>query len=158
MLVTDKTPVPRGVFIGQPNATTIQSSHISLLPIPHLSLAARHIHTLSAMKYQFIMSVGQLCDNGFSINFDENHVHLRKGKLLHIGTIDPTSDLYYIDFDAPNHPPHFMNPIDITLSPLAPTSEARAYSAHHMTTESDLVQYLHQAACSPVPSIWIKAI
>ena len=59
--------------------------------------------------------------------------------------------------DAPTHPPHVMNPTNLTLAPLAPTSEARAYSAHHMTNKSDLVPYLHRSAWIPVPSTWIKA-
>ena len=72
------------------------------------------------------MSVGQLCDYGFAIQFDATHVYLQKVKLLLIGTRDPTSGLYYIDFDAPTPTPHGMNPTDLTLAPIAPTSEARA--------------------------------
>ena len=98
------------------------------------------------------MSEDQLCDDGFAINFDATHVYLQKVILLLLSTRDPTSGLYYIDFDVPTHPPHVENSTDLSLSPLAATSEARAYSTHHMTTKLDLVQYLHRSAWSPVPS------
>ena len=72
------------------------------------------------------MSVGQLWDYGFVINFGATHVYLQKGKLLLIGTRYPTSGLYYIIFVVPTHPPHFMNPTDLTLAPLSTTIGARA--------------------------------
>ena len=92
------------------------------------------------------------------LKFDATHIYLRKGKLLLIGIRYPTLGLYYIDFDSPTSPPHVLNPTELTLYPLAPTSEARAYSAHHMTTKTDLVQHLHQKTGSTVTSTWIKAI
>ena len=77
------------------------------------------------------------------LKFDATHIYLRKGKLLLIGIRYPTLGLYYIDFDEPTPPLHLMNPADLTLSPLAPTSEARSYSVHYMTTKTHLVQHLH---------------
>ena len=97
------------------------------------------------------MSVGQIYDDGFAINFDASHVYLQKGRLLLLGTIYPASGLYYIDFDSPTHPHHAKKPIDLSLAPLESTGDTRAYSAHHMTTRSDLIQYLHRAAWSSVP-------
>ena len=100
----------------------------------------------------------QLCDDGFVIDFDANHVYLRKGKLLILGTRYPTLVLYYIDFNEPTYTTHVVNPTDLTLSPIAGKIEARAYFAHHMTTKSDLLQYLHRSAWSLLTSTWIKAI
>ena len=107
------------------------------------------------MKDPCLISVGQLCDDGFAINFDANHVYLQKGDLQLIGTRDPSPGLYYIDFDSPTPPPQVMNSTDLTL---ADTSKARAYYNQQMTIKPDLVQYLHRAAWSPLPSTCITVI
>ena len=158
VLVTNKIPVLRGICVGQPDATTIRLSNIDLLPTPQLSLASCCIYIIPAAKDRCLMSVSQICDEGFAIKFDATHVYLQKGRLILIGTIDITSGLYYIDFDAPIHPTHVENPTYLSLAPLADTNEARAYYAHDMTTKLDLVQYLHRAALITVHLTWIKAI
>ena len=84
--VTYKIPVLMGVFVGQTDTTIMQSSHIALLPIPPLSLAVHRINILPVINDRCLMSVGQLCDYGFVINFDATHIYLLKGKLLRIGT------------------------------------------------------------------------
>ena len=140
VLVTNKTPVLRGIRVVQPDATTMRSSQIDLLPISQLSIAARPIHILPDMKDQCLMSAGQLCDDGSAINFDATYVYLRKGDLQLRGTRDPISGLYCIEFYAPTPPPQVMNPSELTIYPLAAKSEARDYFAHHMTTKSYLVQ------------------
>ena len=78
VLVTNKTPVLNVIRVGQPDYTTMHSSHIVLLPMPQFSLAIHCIHVLPAMKNRFLMSVEKLCDGGFSVNFDAKHVYLQK--------------------------------------------------------------------------------
>ena len=92
------------------------------------------------MKDRCLVSVGQLCDDVFAEKHYANHFYLQSVILILIGNRDPLSGLYYIDFYAPNHPPHIKNPTTFSLEPLTATSEAVAYSVHHMTNKSDLVQ------------------
>ena len=56
------------------------------------------------------MSLGQLCNDVFAVNFDANHVYLQKVRLLLIFNRDTFSGLFYTYFDPPIHPPHINNP------------------------------------------------
>ena len=70
------------------------------------------------MKDRCLMYVGKLCDDGTAINFDAIHVSLQKGRLILIGNRDHMPGLYYIDFYTPTHPPNFVKPTILSLSPL----------------------------------------
>ena len=104
------------------------------------------------------MSVGQIFDDGFAVHFDANHVYLQKVRLLLIGNRYPSTGLYHIDFDTPTHPPQIDNPAALSLASIMATSESMANLVRHMTTKSELVQYLHQVAWIPIPSTYIRAI
>ena len=82
VLITDKTAVLNVICVVQPDDTTMWSYHIALLPIPQLLLTARGIHVLPFMKDRWLVSVGQLCDDGFSINFYATQVYLQKRKTM----------------------------------------------------------------------------
>ena len=110
------------------------------------------------MKYRCLIYVGKLCGDGFAVNFDTKPVYQQKGKLLLIGNRDPTLQLYLIDFDTPTQPPHIENPTALSMDPLTSPSEAVAYYVHHMTTKSELVQYLHRASRITVTSTYIRSI
>ena len=98
VLVTDKIPVLRGICVGQPDATTIRLSNIDLLPTPQLSLASCCIYIIPAAKDRYLMSVSQICDEGFAIKFDATHAYLQKGRLILIGNRDNFSGIYCINF------------------------------------------------------------
>ena len=117
-MVTNKTLSLKGICVGEPDATRMRSSHISLLPIPQFSISARCIHVLPAMKDLYLVSVVNTCDDGFAVNFDAKHVYLRKVQLLLIGNRYTLSGLYNIDFYTPTHPPQIENTTDLYLDPL----------------------------------------
>ena len=48
VMLTDKFPVLRGISVGQPDSTTIISTHIAYLPLPQISLSARRFCILLA--------------------------------------------------------------------------------------------------------------
>ena len=87
VLVTDKTPVLKGICVGQPNGTMMRSSHTVLLHTLQLSLAAQHTHILQDMKDRCIMSVGQLCDDRFAVKFYATHDHRWELPVLHYHSI-----------------------------------------------------------------------
>ena len=109
-LVSYKTPALNGICVGQPDVTTMCSSHISLLPMPRFSLAACFAHVLPVMKGRCLVSVGHIFDDGFAVKFDSTHVYLQKVRLILIGNRDPESGLYYIDLTHPSIHPSSKNP------------------------------------------------
>ena len=48
------------------------------------------------MKDNCLVSIGQLCDDVFTVKNYAKHVYLQKGIILLIGDRYPTSGLYYI--------------------------------------------------------------
>jgi hypothetical protein len=52
-----------------PNGQTMDSRHRAFLDIPELSKAASVAHIFSAMENNSLLSVGQLCDEGYSVLF-----------------------------------------------------------------------------------------
>ena len=123
-------------------------------PPPHtqLYLPARCVQILPEMKDHCLIHVGQLCGDGFAVNFDTKNIFPIKGKHVLIGYIDATNGLYLIYFDDPQQLPSVANHSDLALSTHFPRpSNICAYSVHETTTKKDLLLYLHQAAWIPVP-------
>jgi hypothetical protein len=52
-----------------PNGQTVESTHTPFLDIPELSKAASAAHIFSAMENKSLLSVGQLCDEVYSVLF-----------------------------------------------------------------------------------------
>ena len=94
-----------------------------------------------ALQNKTFLSIGQFCDNGFCVLFDKDSVNVFKGDNSILGTRYPTNGLYYIALPTPTSRVH-----------------SEAHSAYDMTTKSDLVQFLHCAAFSPVVLTWTKSI
>ena len=111
------------------------------------------------MKDCWLFYVVQLCEDSFAVKFDTKNIFLQKKKCVLIGYRDTNTGLYLIYFDHPQLLPYVTNHSNLYLSTPSPSlSNICAYSVHEMTTKMDLVLYLHQAACIPVPSTWIQAI
>ena len=111
------------------------------------------------MKDFCLISVGQLCEDGFAVNFYTKDVFLRKVKHVLIGYRYATTGLNLIDFDHPQPPPSVANQSALALSTPSPSpSNIYSYPMNEMITKRDLVLYLHQAEWRPVPSTLIKAI
>ena len=101
MRITDKVTTLHGICVRKPDATTMRLTHVVNLPTPQLYLVTYRVHILPEMKDRCIISVGQLWDNLFVVNFDNRHLLLQKEKLLLTGNRDPVTGLYLINFDAP---------------------------------------------------------
>jgi deoxyxylulose-5-phosphate synthase len=50
-----------------PNGQTMKSTHTALLYIPQLSKAEKAAHTFPAMEKNSLLSVGQFCDEVYSV-------------------------------------------------------------------------------------------
>ena len=127
----------------------MQATHTALRRFPQLSLAALRANSFPALQNQALISIGQLCKNGFADTFRKDHLTSVKQKFTITSDRDTSSRLYYIDL-APRPQPNLLNTRSL------PTFYAQ--SAYKMLTKSDLVRYLHRAAFSPVISTWTSAI
>ena len=157
MPCTHKVPMTHGLPVGLPNGYTMLSSHTALLPFPQLYLAARQGHIFPLLCKKALLSIGQICVDGFSVVFDQHHVMAFKANHLSLsGNFNPNNCLYYIDL-----PPSLSPPITRTVAPSLPppaSTHIEAHISYEITTQADLVQFLHRAAFSPVTSTWNQSI
>jgi hypothetical protein len=63
--VKSQTPLT----VRLPNGATMESSHTAELNIPELNAAASIAHFFLAMSNHYLLSVGQLCNEGYIVTF-----------------------------------------------------------------------------------------
>jgi hypothetical protein len=71
---SDKQAAHVPLNVNMPNGTTIQLSHTCNLLLTDLPPQARQAHILPGIVHNSLISVGQLCDNGFSVTFTQDQV------------------------------------------------------------------------------------
>jgi hypothetical protein len=125
-----------------PNGTTIQSSDNCNLLLTDLPQQARQARILPGLVHSSLVSVGQLCDNKYTVTFTQDQVTLsRNGKSVMYGSRDPKSRLWRVN-----------------LKQKMESEIVQCNHAHDNNNQKDLINYLHAACFSPVKSTWIKAI
>ena len=89
-----------------PNGETMVATHTALLPLPQPPLAACKYDFLPVIQPP-LLSLGQLCDAGFTDTLDSETVQLTKDGITTLpGTIDHTNGLYFIPLQGyPTSPP-----------------------------------------------------
>jgi hypothetical protein len=70
----DKKVTTNPLTVRFTNGKTMKSTHTAVLDIPELSKAATAVHIFAAMENNSLLSVGKLCDEGYSILFSINEV------------------------------------------------------------------------------------
>ena len=132
--------------------TTMRSTHNAYFNLPQISLSTRLVHILPLMKDRYLISIIQLCDDCFAVNFDTKNSLLKKVNDVLTRYIDAITGLNIIYFDKPQPLTFVSN--QYLLSPPTPShspSNTLANSMQEMFTKMDLVLYLHQSAWIPVP-------
>jgi hypothetical protein len=61
-------------MVRLPNGATMESSHTSDLDIPELNAAASKAHVFPGMAHHSLLSVGQLCNEGYIVTFQRDTV------------------------------------------------------------------------------------
>jgi hypothetical protein len=87
-----------------PNGATMESSHSADLDIPGLNAAASKAHVFPGMAHHSLLSVGQLCDEGYIVTFQQDKVTIcnsENSKLL-TGPRDDTTGLWRINLKQTN--------------------------------------------------------
>jgi hypothetical protein len=98
-------------MVRLPNGATMESSNTADLDIPELNAAASKAHVFPGMAHHSLLSVGQLCDEGYIVTFQQDTVTIcnaESSKLLS-GPQDVTTGLWRIDLKQTNN--HIPNPI-----------------------------------------------
>jgi hypothetical protein len=127
-----------------PNGDTIDSTHTTSLDIPELSQAASIAHVFPGMANHSLLSVGQLCNEGYYVTFRIDAVTIYKstGKAILQGKRDLNTGLWRINLrhGKPQH----------TISV--------ANSVYELHNTGALVNYLHKAMFSPTKYALLKAV
>jgi hypothetical protein len=122
----------------------MDSTHTVSLEIPELSEAASVAHVFPDMANNSLLSVGQLCNEGYSVTFEIDGVTIFKsiGKEILKGNRYLDTGLWRINLRTKN--PH--NPI------------ATSNNVYELRNTGALVNYLHKAMFSPTKAALIKAL
>ena len=93
-----------------PNDETMVATNTALLFLPQLPLAARKCDVVPALQ-QPLLSLGHLCDEGFTATLDSETSQLTKDSITTMsGTRDHTNGIYFTPYkDTPTHPPPTYN-------------------------------------------------
>ena len=128
----------------------MHSSHTGLLPFHDLPEAARTTHIFPYKQQISLISIGKLADAGFTSTFNDTSVVITNGKTTINGERDlQEGGVYYVNLPTSKH---------LALAPPSEKSCYIALNAYDMTTNRDLVQYLHRCAGCPVVSTCTRAI
>jgi hypothetical protein len=118
--------------------------HTSDLDIPKLNAAASKAHISPGMAHKYLLSVGQLCDEGYIVTFRRDTVTIcnsKSSKLLS-GPRDDTTGLWRINLKQTNS--HIPDPI--------------ANNVYELRNTGALVHYLHKALFSPTKAAMLQAV
>ena len=148
MPFTNKYSTSNGILFGLPKVSSIRASQTSLLPFPQLPLGAHQSNILPDLGNRNLISIGQLCDNCFSEIFTTKDVSLIVPNTTLTGTRNTDNVIYYMDLQS------------IELSPVThiPQHSPLSNNIHTLSTNSEIVQYIHQSDFSPVVSTWTATI
>eukprot|EP00957_Ditylum_brightwellii_P123624 9425257-Ditylum_brightwellii.AAC.1 len=129
----------------------MHSTHKGRLPIPGVSPSTQHTHIFPDYKSGSLLSVGQLCDDRCVGVLTKNKVCILKedkistqtfvnnSKLILDGNRDPNNGLWLIPLQE-NEPIYCTN------------------NVYELTTNQDLVKYLHVCRFSPTKHAWKEAV
>jgi hypothetical protein len=137
--VKSQTPLT----VRLPNGATMESSHTAELDIPELNAAASKEHVFPGMANHYLLSVGQLCDEGYIVTFKQTSVTIcdsEKSEILN-GPRDLNTGLWRINLKQTNRIP-----------------EPIANNVYDLRNTGVLVHCLHKALFSPTKSAMLQAV
>jgi hypothetical protein len=131
-------------MVRLPKGATVESAHTADLDIPRLNAAASKAHVFPGMAHHSLLSVGQLCDQGYIVTFRRDTVTIcnsKNSKLLS-GPQDDTTSLWRINLKQTIK--HIPEPI--------------ANNVYELRNTGALVHYLHKALYSPTKAAMLQAV
>jgi hypothetical protein len=138
--VKSRTPLT----VRLPKGATMESSHTAELDIPELNAAASTSHVFPGMANHSLLSVGQLCDEGYIVTFKQASVTICDSEQSQTlsGPRDLNNGLWRINLKQTNN--QIPEPI--------------ANSVYELRNTGALVHYLHKALFSPTKSAMLQAV
>jgi hypothetical protein len=127
-----------------PNGATMESSHTAALDIPELNNAASIAHVSPGMANHYLLSVGQLCNKGYTVTFKNASVTISDSQEFQIlsGARDLDTGLWPINLRKQNQQP----------------KQSVSNNAYKLRNTGALVNYLHKALFSPTKSALLQAV
>jgi hypothetical protein len=138
--VKSQTPL----MVRLPNGTTMESSHTAELNSPHLNAAASIAHVSPGMANHYLLSVGQLCNEGYIFTFKNALVTVCNSQKFQImsGPRDLDTGLWRINLKQDNQQIH--QPV--------------ANNVYELRNTGALVHYLHKSLFIPTKSALLQAV
>jgi hypothetical protein len=131
----------------------MESTHTDFLDIPELSKAASAAHIFSAMEKNSLLSVGQLCDEGYSVLFTISDVTIldSKQKTLLKGSQDSNTGLWRINL--------CKKKVQTKFGTAPPQKQVSASNnMYALRNTGAILNYLHKAMFSCTTSALIHAV
>jgi hypothetical protein len=122
----------------------MESYHTADLDIPELNAAASKAHVFPGMANHSLLSVGQICDEGYIVTFRQDTVTICNSGSSHLlsGPRDVNTGLWRINLkQTNNHIPELIT-----------------NNAYELRNTGALVHYLHKALFSPTKSAMLQAV
>jgi hypothetical protein len=138
--VESQTPLT----VRLPNGATMESSHTADLNIPELNAAASKAHLYSGMANHSLLSVRQLCNEGYIVTFKNASVTVCNSQEFQIlsGPWDLDTGLWCIDLKQDNQHVH----------------QDVANIVYELRNTGALVHYLHKSLFSTTKSALLQAV
>jgi hypothetical protein len=131
-------------MVHLPNGATMESSHTAELDITELNAAASKAHVFPVMANHSLLSVGQLCDEGYIVTFKQASVTIcdsDKSQILS-SPRDLNNGIWRFNLKQTNN--HIPEPI--------------ANNVYELRSIGALVHYLHKALFSPKKYVMLQAV
>jgi hypothetical protein len=140
----NKVETQTPLTVRLPNGATMESSHTADLDIPELNADASKAHVFPVMAHHSILSVGQLCDEGYIVTFKQDTVTICNSGNSQIlsGPRDLNTGLWRINLKQTHK--HIPDTI--------------ANNVYELRNTGALVHYLHKALFSPKKSAMLQAV
>jgi hypothetical protein len=138
--VKSQTPLT----VGLPNGATIESSRTAELHIPELSAAASASHVFPGMASHSLLSVGQLCNEGYIVTFRNALITICNSQKFQIlrGARDLDTGLWRINLRKDDQ--QVQQPV--------------ANNVYEYRNTGALVHYLHKSLLSATKSALLQAV
>jgi hypothetical protein len=102
--VVNKWLTKNPIHGANPNGTIMTSTHKGKLDFPMLWVKACHAHIIPDLQNCSLLSVGQLCDDGYHVHFDAAIVRILDGNVCTLtGTCNSTNDMWEINALCTEH-------------------------------------------------------
>jgi hypothetical protein len=141
---SNKVKSQNPLTVRLPNGATMESSHTAALNRPELNKAASIAHVFPGMANHYLLSVGHLCNEGYTVTFRNASVTICNYQELQIlkGAGDLDTGLLRINLRKENQQ----------------TQLAVANNVYELRNTGSLVNYLHKAMFSPTKSALLQAV